>query len=85
MSLTNHTCISKTVIKKHLKVLNHHLRDYFRLLDSTPKPSNEKVRAEFIRHEAEWLAYCAEHKLGGRMPELFNANISLEWEKKYTQ
>lgn len=85
MSLTNQNHRSAKEGKKHKKVLDRHLREYFHLLDSTPKPSNEKVRAEFIRHEAEWLAYCAQHGLGARLAELFNANVSLEWERKYTQ
>ena len=70
--------------KKHKKVLDKHLRDFFQLLDSKPKPSNEKVRVEFIRHEAEWRLYSATNGLGTRIADLFNANVSLEWERKYT-
>lgn len=74
----------KIEVKKHKKVLNKHLREFFRLLDSRPKPTNEMVRAEFIRHEAAWRLYCATHCLGTRIADLFNANVSLEWERKYT-
>lgn len=70
--------------KKHKKVLDKHLKDFFQLLDSKPKPTNEKVRAEFIRHEAEWRLYSVMHGLGTRIADLFNANVSLEWERKYT-
>lgn len=85
MSLTNQNRIPTKEIKKHKKELNRHLQEFFQLLDSTPKPSDEKVRAEFIRHEAEWFAYCTQHRLGARLAELFNANVSLEWERKYTR
>ena len=71
-------------VKKHKKVLNRHLKEFYQLLDSKPKPSNAKVRAEFIRHEAEWRAHCAIHRLGTRIADLFNANVSLAWEQKYT-
>lgn len=67
--------------RKHKKVLKRHLREFFRLLDSNPKPSNERVRAEFIRHEAEWRMYSVTHCLGTRIADLFNANVSLAWEK----
>ncbi len=70
--------------KKHKKTLNRHLKEFYQLLDSKPKPSNEKVRAEFIRHESEWRLYCAAHRLGARIADLFNANVSLAWEQKYT-
>lgn len=70
--------------KKHKKVLNKHLKEFFQLLDSKPKPSNGTVRAEFIRHEAEWRLYCVTHCLGARIADLFNANVSLAWEQKYT-
>lgn len=85
MSFANQNHISKKEIKKHKKVLNGHLRDFFALLDSTPKPSDEKVRAEFIRHEFELRMYGTQHHLGTRLAELFNANVSLEWERKYTR
>lgn len=84
MSLTNQNHISPKESKKHKRVLDNHLKEFFRLLDSKPKPSDEKVRAEFIRHEAEWRAYCVQHRLGARLAELFNANVALEWERKYT-
>lgn len=70
--------------KKHKKVLDRHLKDFFQLLDSKPKPTDERVRAEFIRHEAEWRLYSVTHGLGARIADLFNANVSLEWERKYT-
>lgn len=70
--------------KKHKKVLDRHLKDFFQLLDSKPKPTNERVRAEFIRHESEWRLYSVTHGLGARIADLFNANVSLEWERKYT-
>lgn len=70
--------------KKHKRVLDKHLKEFFRLLDSKPKPSNEKVRAEFIRHESEWRLYSVTHGLGTRIADLFNANVSLAWEQKYT-
>lgn len=70
--------------KKHKKVLDGHLKDFFQLLDSKPKPTDERVRAEFIRHEAEWRLYSVTHGLGARIADLFNANVSLEWERKYT-
>lgn len=70
--------------KKHKNVLNKHLKEYFKLLDSKPKPSNQTVRAEFIKHESEWRLYCLTHRLGARIADLFNANVSLAWEQKYT-
>lgn len=70
--------------KEGKKVLDRHLKDFFQLLDSKPKPTNERVRAEFIRHEAEWRLYSVTHGLGARIADLFNANVSLEWERKYT-
>lgn len=76
--------ISKKEGKKHKKVLDKHLKEFFQLLDSKPQPSNEKVRAEFIRHESEWRVYCVTHGLGTRIADLFNANVSLAWEQKYT-
>lgn len=85
MALTNQHHESKKEFKQHKKALDKHLREFFNLLDSQPKPSDEKVRAEFIRHEAEWRVYCAQHRLGARLAELFNANVSLEWERKYTE
>lgn len=71
--------------KKHQKALRKHLGEFFKLLDSKPKPSDEKVRAEFVRHEAEWRLYCTRNRLNARVAELFNANVSLEWERKYTR
>lgn len=85
MALTNQNHISQKEAKKHRKALNRHLKEFFGLLDSTPKPSDEKVRAEFVRHEAEWRLYCSQHRLSARVAELFNANVSLEWERKYTR
>lgn len=85
MALTNPIRISQKEAKKHKKALNKHLSEFFKLLDSKPQPSNEKVRAEFVRHEAEWRMYCTQHRLDARVAELFNANVSLEWERKYTR
>lgn len=84
MQQPNYNDTFKKEGKKHKKVLNKHLREFFQLLDSNPKPSNEKVRAEFIRHEAEWRLYSATHGLGARIADLFNANVSIAWEQKYT-
>lgn len=85
MSLTNQNHLSKKEARKHQKVLNTHLSEFFKLLDSKPKPSDEKVRAEFVRHEAEWRLYCTQNRLNAHVAELFNANVSLEWERKYTR
>jgi hypothetical protein len=85
MSIANQNRISKKEARKHKKVLDKHLKEFFSLLDSKPKPSNKAVRSEFIRHEAEWRLYCTQHGLGARLAELFNANVSLEWDCKYTQ
>lgn len=85
MSLANQNHISQKAAKKHKKVLDRHLREFFNLLDSKPKPSDEKVRAEFVRHEAEWRFYCTQNRLHARVAELFNANVALEWERKYTR
>ena len=85
MSLTNQNHISGKEVKKHKKALDKHLSEFFKFLDSHPKPSDEKVRAEFVRHEAEWRLYCTQHRLNARVAELFNANVSLEWERKYTR
>lgn len=85
MAFSNQQPISRKEAKKHKKALNKHLSEFFKLLDSTPKPSDEKVRAEFVRHEAEWRLYCTKHRLNARVAELFNANVSLEWERKYTR
>lgn len=71
--------------KKHKKVLNRHLKEFYQFLDSKPKPSNEKVRVEFIRHESEWRLHCVTHGLGTRIADLFNADVSLAWEQKYAQ
>lgn len=70
--------------KKHRKVLKKHLKEFFQFLSSKPQPTNEKVRAEFIRHEAEWRLYSVMHSLGARIADLFNANVSLEWERRST-
>lgn len=70
--------------KEHKKVLNKHLKHFFRLLDSTPKPSDKMVRSQFIKHEAEWRLYCVKNRLSAHIADLFNANVSLEWERKYT-
>ncbi len=72
-------------IKKHKKALRKHLKEFYGLLDSKPQPTDEVVRAEFIRHEAEWRFYCALHRLGPHLAESFNANVSLEWDRKYKQ
>lgn len=86
MALTNQNPqFSKKEWKKHKKVLTKHLQEFFGLLDSQPQPTNEVVRAEFIRHESEWRLYAAQNNLGTRVAELFNANVSLEWERKYTR
>lgn len=69
--------------KKHRRTLKNHLKEFFRFLDSTPKPSDEKVRIEFLKHEAQWLIYCTENQLGTRTESLFNLYVSLEWERKY--
>lgn len=85
MGIANQQHISKQEAKKYKKTVQRHLDSFFKLLDSTPKPSNEKVRAEFIRHETALQAYGMQHGLGTRLAELFNANVSLEWERKYTR
>lgn len=84
MQQQNNNDLLKLDSRKHGKVLKSHLREFFRLLDSNPKPSNKRVRAEFIRHEAEWRMYCIAHCLGTRIADLFNANVSIAWEQKYT-
>lgn len=68
--------------KQHKKVLNKHLKDFYKFLGSKPKPSNEVVRSEFLRHEAEWRIYCVDHRLQAHLAELFNANVSAEWERR---
>lgn len=85
MSLTNQNHISKKEAKKHKKALDRHLSEFFALLDSKPKPSDEKVRIEFVKHEAEWRLYCTRYRLSAHVAELFNANVSLAWEQKYTR
>lgn len=85
MSLNNQHHISAKDRKKHKKELDKHLQQFFALLDSKPKPDNETVRNEFIRHEAEWRLYCCKHSLGIRTSELFNAQVSYQWEQKYVQ
>ena len=85
MQQANSQMTLKLAEKKHKKVLNKHLKDFFRLLDSKPKPTDAMVRSQFIQHEAEWRVYCLENSLGAHIADLFNANVSLEWERKYAQ
>lgn len=85
MSLTNQHPATKKELKKYKQAVNKHLKEFFRLLDSTPKPSTEKIRNEFIRHETELRLFGIQSGLGTRLAELFNANVSLEWERKYTR
>lgn len=68
--------------KRHKKVLNKHLKDFYKFLESMPKPTNEHVRSEFLRHEAEWRIYCVDNGLKAHLAELFNANVSAEWERR---
>ncbi len=72
-------------LKDYKKVLNKHLKDFLGLLDMTPKPADAVVRSEFIRHESELRIYGVQKGLGTHLAELFNANMSLEWERKYTR
>lgn len=85
MTSVNQNRYSQKEIKNIRKGLKKRLTEFFRLLDKVPKPPKEMIRSEFVRHEAEWRLFCSQHGLDARVAELFNANVSLEWERKYTR
>lgn len=85
MLTDSHNHLSGKELKKHKKALNKRLKEFYDFLDSKPQPTPEAVRAEFIEHESEWRLYCVQNRLGAHIAELFNANVSLEWERKYTK
>lgn len=83
--MNQHKRIDKGVAKKHQRKLNTLLYGFFRLLDKRPKPTDEEVRAEFIKRETDWKAYCILNHLDVRTSLLFNAKVSYEWERKYVK
>lgn len=85
MTLVNQNRYSQKEIKSIRKGLKKRLTEFFKLLDKVPKPPKEVIRSEFVRHEAEWRLFCSQNGFDARVAELFNANVSLAWEQKYTR
>ena len=71
--------------QKHFSVFGNILMGFYEFLEQTPKPSDEEVRQEFITREERWKRYCKSHKLSEEASLLFNKEVSISWEKRYTQ
>lgn len=72
-------------VAKHTAVLGDMLRQFYTFLDRKPQPADEEVRAEFIRHEKNWKAYCLHNQLNRQASLLFNREVALSWKNRYAK
>ena len=71
--------------QKHFAVFGSVLMGFYEILEKDPKPSDEEVRNEFIKRESYWKQYCLTHKLSEETSLLFNKEVSISWEQRYTR
>lgn len=67
----------RTVTTQYLANL---LASFYELLSTTPQPSDETVRSEFIKRDTAWKSYCNAHNLMN-MSHLFTLNVKEAWER----
>ncbi len=68
--------------QKHFMMLGDLLSDFYAFLASKPQPSDESVRAEFIKRDRKWRAYCSRFKLKDSASLLFNNEVAQSWKRK---
>ncbi len=68
---------------RNIKVLGDILGEFYTFLEKTPKPSDEEVRAEFIRQDERWHRYCKSHKLTQEASLAFNNEVAVSWRNRY--
>lgn len=73
------------IMQTHFNVFGSILMGFYEFLEQKPKPSDEEVRNEFITREQRWKQYCKSHKLTEEASLLFNKEVSISWEKRYTK
>lgn len=69
---------------RHLKKLGDFLGQFYTLLERDPKPSDDEVREAFVTYERRWKGYCRANKLTDQASSMFNREVSLSWENRYT-
>lgn len=70
--------------QKHFNVFGDILMGFYEFLEKRPKPSDQEVREEFIARESRWKRYCDIHKLSTEASLMFNKEVSVSWQKRYT-
>lgn len=70
---------------KHFDYLGRLLMGFYGFLESTPKPSDESVREEFVKRENQWKRYCKTNQLTDRAALLFNQEVAVSWENRYAK
>jgi hypothetical protein len=71
--------------QKHFSVFGDILMGFYEFLESTPKPSDEAVRQEFIDRQNAWTKYCATHQLTETAKLMFNQEVGQSWRTRYTK
>lgn len=76
---------AERAMEPHLAVLNDFLGRFYTFLESTPKPSDEEVRARFITYDQNWRRYCKSSHLNSKAELLFNQEVALAWKNRYSR
>lgn len=69
----------------HLNVLASYLSQFYELLESEIKPSDQEVRDTFIKHRDAWHKYCDSNKLTDSAKDLFVMNVEMMWKRRANQ
>ena len=72
----------KRKLNFHMNALGILLSDFYQLLESTPKPSDQEVRETFISYDDRWKKYCVNKGLSKTIAEEFKRQVSEVWRHK---
>ena len=70
-------------VTKHLAKLSDLLGEFYTFLEQSPKPTDEEVRAKFVKLESRWKGYCKANELSDQASLMFNREVSEAWHNRY--
>lgn len=72
----------KRAAQVHSAKLVDMLGNFYEFLAQPIQPSEEEVRATFIRYDHNWRQYCSKKQLSKSAYDMFKIQVAQLWEQK---
>lgn len=73
---------AKRIADKSFAYLGDLLAHFYRFLAKQPQPTDDEVRAEFIRCRTLWSNFSVKHGLSEKTRQEFTRQVSLVWHRE---